>query len=189
MLPPLKNTRDFVEALRSDPQAKLAWGPAWMGYFFLSLAEGSGGIVSNLETWSPQAALLYSFSMAFTIGAATHALGIGGLWLAGGARIVGGKQGFYKTIKLAGYVFFWPGLLIVPAFLVEIFTMGQAGGALAAIGFLALLWHIAIGMWGWFRTVNAVRHFHQLSLGKAVFIALWLPVLVMAIVVLVTYLF
>lgn len=174
MLPVFRNFKENIQAFGDDRYASLSWWPAWFGYFAMAMSEYSGSLLERSEVLNPGVVLLVSISLALTIGAASHALGVGGLWLWLGAKIVGGRKGFSQTIKLVGYAFYWPGLMVLPALIIENFTLREEAGTTATVlGLVALLWHVVIAIWGWLRMINAVRLFHELTFWKAVFIGLW----------------
>ncbi len=181
-LPPLRGYKKLAKSFSGRAYDEHGWGPAWLGYFFVSMAETSGNRLERLETWSPTEVLLLSIAVGLSFGAAAQAAGVGGLWLHLGAKMVGGKEGFFETVKAAGYAVFWPGLLIFPAVVVENYTFREAEGAGAVPLLIALVWHAVVGVWGWLRSVNAVRVLHDRSVWQAVVIALWLPVVAVAVV-------
>ncbi len=86
------------------------------------------------------------------------------------------------TVKASAYAFFWPGLLVLPAVIVENYTFREADGDGAVPLLIAIIWHVLIGLWGWIRMIIAVRILHDLSFWKAVIVAIWLPVLLVVLV-------
>ena len=175
-LPPFHDYRGLARAFAGEQFESYGWGPVWLAYSLAAMGETSGTLLNRYPALGPTQVLLLMLATSLTLGAATQAVFFS-LWLHIGAKLVGGKERLAKTAKIAGYTVFWPGLLVFPAVVVENYTLRNSDGAGALPLFVALGWHILVGVWGSVRALNAVRILHGLPVWKAFVIFLWLPLI------------